>query len=69
METLKLEFLNGFLIRQKLCYPRRGARRVVGANDRNRWEIPVEEDGRLGHDQVGVEIFPVKGRRIEVGKF
>ncbi len=38
------------------------------ANDRNGRELAAEEDGGLGHDQVGLEVLPAKGSGIEVRK-
>src|SRR6266702_4945591 len=38
------------------------------ANDRDGRELAAEEDGGLGHDQVGLEVLPAKGRGIEVRK-
>src|SRR5438105_4234387 len=41
--------------------------RLLGwANDRHGWEFAAEEDGWLGHDQVGLEVLTAKGRGIEV---
>ena len=37
-------------------------------NDRNFREIPAEERAWLGHDQIGLEVLPTKGRCIEVWK-
>ena len=37
-------------------------------NDRNDRELAAQEDGGLGHDQVGLEVLPAKGSGIEVGK-
>jgi hypothetical protein len=39
-----------------------------GANDRNYRQILAEEDGRLRHDQVGLEIPPPKGEAFRLGK-
>ena len=39
-----------------------------GANDRTGRELAAEEDGGLGHDQVGLEGLCVKRRGIEVWK-
>src|SRR6266436_9549796 len=38
------------------------------ANDRDGRELAAEEDGGLGHDQVGLECLPAKGSGIEVWK-
>ncbi len=37
-------------------------------NDRNGRKLVAEEDGRLGHDQVGLEVLSAKGSGIEVRK-
>ena len=54
--------------RQSLERPHCSAHGLGRPNDRNDRELAAEEDGGLGHDQVGLEVLPAKGSSIEVGK-
>src|ERR1700676_2702914 len=40
--------------------------RLRGPNDGTRRELPAEEYRRLGHDEIGLKVFPTKGRRIQI---
>jgi hypothetical protein len=53
----------GFYSRHRTAFLYRGR-----PNDRNRREFSAEERARLGHDQIGLEVLPTKGRCIEVRK-
>src|SRR4051794_19584414 len=54
--------------RQGLDRAHRSPPRLGRANDRTDRELASQEDGRLGHDQVGLEVLAAKRRRVEVGK-
>jgi len=38
----------------------------VGRMIEQTWELSVQEYGGLRHDQVGVEVFAIKWRRVQV---
>jgi hypothetical protein len=54
--------------RQEFDRAHRGALRLCGANHRARREAAAQERARLRHDQIGLESFASKRRRIEVGE-
>src|SRR5579884_2113396 len=46
----------------------RRACRAGGADDGDGRELATEEDGRFGHDKVGLEVLAAKGWGVEVGE-
>src|ERR1022692_2492321 len=55
--------------RQESQRVRGGALRLGRANDRTYREACAQEWTWLGHDQVGSEVLPAKGRGVEVRKY
>jgi hypothetical protein len=53
---------------REACESRNRAEIRGWAYDRTYRKRPAEERAWLGHDQIGLEILPAEGRRIEVGK-
>src|SRR5437764_10809359 len=52
--------------RKRLHRTHGSALRVRRANDRTRRKVTAKKNCRLGHDEIGLELFPAKRRRIKI---